>query len=281
MDTPGASGNQPQEQVATMKNDTHLANRLRPEWFTRGHPAATRADSSRILIADDQASSRQGVRAVLEAAGYEVTEAEDGDQALRSLRDDPADLALLEWRTPGLDGMEVLRRLKDTGIEVPVVVVTALGSVPIAMRAMELGAIDVLVKPVEPVVLRETILEVLVRRVRTGTGSYQPAPTSLGGAALRFADTLAVARRALEGGHLDLADYLLQQALDLDPSSAEALAWHGALHEALDEPDSAYQSYRMALSHDPHQSTALDGVRRYCERSGLDPRSKAIDPGAE
>jgi DNA-binding response OmpR family regulator len=168
----------------------------------------------------------------LEPAGYEVTEAGDGEQALKSLRDDPADLALLDSQMPGLDGLEVLRRLEDEGIEVPVVVVTADGSIPIAVRAMELGAMDVLFKPVEPALLRETILDVLVRRARAGTGSYQPAPTSLGGAARRFADTLAVARRALKCGHLDLAEYLLQQALDLDPDSAEALTLHGALHEA-------------------------------------------------
>jgi CheY-like chemotaxis protein len=263
-----------------MKNDTRLANQLRPEWFARSHPAASRAESPRILVADDQASNRLGFRAVLEA-GYDVTEAGDGDQALKSLRDDPADLALLDSQMLGRDELEVLRQLKDEGSEVPIVVVTAHGSIPIAIRAMELGAIDVLVKPVEPPLLRETILDVLVRRARAGTGSYQPASTSLGGAARRFADALAVARRALKCGHLDLAAYLLQQALDLDPDSAEALTLHGALHEALGEHHAAYQSYQRALSHDPHQGTALDGMRRYCERFGLDPRSKAINPGAE
>src|SRR5262249_44717036 len=104
-----------------------------------------RAESPRILIADDQASSRLGFRAVLEPAGYEVIEAGDGEQALKSLRDDPADVALLDSQMPGLDGLEVLRRLEDEGIEVPVVVVTADGSIPIAIRAMELGAMDVLI----------------------------------------------------------------------------------------------------------------------------------------
>jgi DNA-binding response OmpR family regulator len=264
-----------------MKNDARLANRLRPEWFTRSHPAAPRAEAPRILIADDQASSRLGFRAVLEPAGYEVIEAGDGEQALKSLRDDPADVALLDSEMAGLDGLEVLRRLKDEGIEVPIVVVTAHGSIPIAIRAMELGAMDVLIKPVETALLRETILDVLVRRARAGTESYRPAPASLGGAAHRFVDILAVARRALKGGHFDLAEYLLQQALELDPDSAEALTLHGALHEALGEHHAAYQSYQRALSHDPHQGTALDGMRRYCERFGLDPRSKAINPGAE
>src|SRR5262245_1593737 len=119
-----------------MKNDTHLANRLRPEWFTRSRPAAPRAESSKVLVADDDAGSRLGFHVALEAAGYQVTEAEDGDQALESLLDDPADLAILDLGLPGRDGMEVLRRLKDQGIEVPVVVVTAHGGVPSALHAM-------------------------------------------------------------------------------------------------------------------------------------------------
>ena len=181
---------------------------------------------------------------------------------------------------PGLDGMEVLRRLKDEGIEVPVVVITAHRSIPVALRAMESGAIDVLAKPVEAALLRETVLEVLIRHAQAGTGSYQPAPTSLGGAAVRFAETLAVARRVLKDGHFDLAEYLLQQALDLDPDSAEALALRGELHEALGEHHTAYQFYRRVLIHDPRQGTALDGMRRYCERFGLDRHNEAINPGA-
>jgi hypothetical protein len=77
-----------------------------------------------------------------------------------------------------------------------------------------------------------------------------------------LADTLAVRRRALEGGHLDLADFLLQQVIDLDPSSLEALTLHGALHEALGEHHAAYQSYRTTLIHDPNQSPALDALLR-------------------
>lgn len=269
------------QQVASMKDQIPLAPRLRPEWFSRGQAAAPRAESSQILIADDQAGSRLGIRAILEPAGYEVLEAADGEQALELLREDAADLALLDSGMPGLDALEVLRRLKDEGIEIPAVVVTANGDVATAVRAMELGAIDVLARPIEPVLLRETILGVLLRRARAGIGSYQPAPTSLGGLARRFADTLAAARGAIQCSHLDLADYLLQEALDLDPASAEALALHGALQEALGEDHSAYLSYRSALIHDPRQSTALDGMRRYCERFGLDSRSKALDAGAE
>lgn len=118
------------------------------------------------MIADDDAGSRLGFSAALEAADYTATEAEDGDQALESLVDDSADLAILDLGLPGRDGMEVLRRLRDQGIEVPVAAVTAHGSIPIAMRAMELGAIGVLAKPVQAALLREMVLEKLERNAQ-------------------------------------------------------------------------------------------------------------------
>jgi DNA-binding response OmpR family regulator len=233
------------------------------------------------LVADDDAGSRLGFRVALETAGYEVIEAADGAQALVALRDAPIDVALLDLRMPGLDGMEVLRRIHDEGIEVPVVVITAHGNVPGAIRATELGAVDVLAKPVQPSILRQAVLQVLLQRPRDETGSYRPAVNSLGTTAQRFGETVTLARRAWERGRFALAEHLLQQALDLDPDSAAANTLRGALQERLGEHHAAYQSYRKALARDPHEIRALDGMNRYCERFGLDYHNRAINPAVE
>jgi CheY-like chemotaxis protein len=177
--------------------------------------------------------------------------------------------------------MEVLRHLRDEGIDVPVMVVTAHGSVPSAIHALELGAVDFLTKPVEPGILRRTVLEVLVRHAHAGTEPYRPAPTSLGGAAHRFAETLDVARRAMGRGEFSLTESLLQQALDLDPDSPAAHTPRGALQENLGRHHAAYQSYRKALTGNRHHGPARDGMRRSCERFSLDYNNKAINPGAE
>ena len=86
----------------------------------------------RILIVDDEPNVRLVFRTALEATGYLVTEAADGDAALAQLRKLPTDLILLDLKMPVVDGMETLRRLRDAGDETPVVVVTANGSVTTA-----------------------------------------------------------------------------------------------------------------------------------------------------
>ncbi len=90
-----------------------------------------------------------------------------------------------------------------------------------------------------------------------------------------------MARRTMERGQFTLTEYLLEQALELDPDAAAAHTLRGALQESLGEHHAAYQSYRKALTYDRQHSPALDGMKRYCERFGLDYQNRAINPGAE
>ena len=100
-------------------------------------------------------------------------------------------------------------------------------------------------------------------------------------AGTRYSETLAVARKAWKQGQFALAETLVDRAIDLDPDSAEAHTLRGTLKETLGEHHSAYQSYRRALAIDPHDRSALEGMKRYCERSGLDFNNKLINPAAE
>src|SRR5262249_14205701 len=149
------------------------------------------------------------LRTALETAGYTVSEAVDGHAALTSLRFDAADLVLLDLRMPGLDGMEVLRRLRDAGDDVPVVIITADGSLPDVVAAMKLGAADFLPKPVTPASLREVVEAVLARRDMAGRG---PANRGSGvhSQADLFAEDLARARRALDRREFDDAEFFLR-----------------------------------------------------------------------
>ncbi len=86
---------------------------------------------------------------------------------------------------PRIGGMEVLARLRDAGIDVPVIIVTAHGSIPDAVAAMKLGAIDFLSKPLTPDALRRAVAEVLDRHGARAQGRAAPTSPSAGRLAVR------------------------------------------------------------------------------------------------
>jgi CheY-like chemotaxis protein len=116
-----------------------------------------------ILIADDRASSRELLRLVLERAGYEVVEAEDGEQALSRARAVNPDLILLDLQMPALDGYGVLAALRSEARfeNLPVLALTASAMRGDRERIIEAGFTDYLAKPAGPEVLRETVARLL------------------------------------------------------------------------------------------------------------------------
>jgi Flp pilus assembly protein TadD len=93
-------------------------------------------------------------------------------------------------------------------------------------------------------------------------------------------DDLILVRRALDHGQFAEAERRLRRALSREPESAEAKSLMGVVHERLGEHHSAYQCYRATLKLDRHDTIALAGLRRYCERFRLDIRNPAINPAA-
>jgi two-component system response regulator AtoC len=103
----------------------------------------------RILIADDDAAIRTLLRDFLDAAGYETLEARSGREVLQAAATAEPELLLLDLRMPDIDGIEIMRRLKERGTSVPVVVMTAYGTSSSAIQAIQLGAFDYITKPFE------------------------------------------------------------------------------------------------------------------------------------
>jgi two-component system nitrogen regulation response regulator GlnG len=102
---------------------------------------------ARILVADDEPSMRWLLERVLRQAGHSVAVVEDGAGALAQAGAEPYDLAFVDVRMPGVDGLEVLSRLKTLAPDTAVIVMTAHGSVRSAVEAMQRGAYDYLTKP--------------------------------------------------------------------------------------------------------------------------------------
>src|SRR5437899_1748451 len=116
-----------------------------------------------ILVVDDDPGVRESFRLILEDH-YDVLDVPDGPQALDIVRSAQVDLVLLDIRLPGMDGIEVLERIKaiDEGVEV--ILVTAVKTVRTAVAAMKLGAFDYLTKPFEEEELLSLARRALERR---------------------------------------------------------------------------------------------------------------------
>ncbi len=102
--------------------------------------------SKRVLVADDESNMRRVLEAILRRVGYDVVTAANGLDAVSEMNRDIRTV-ITDLKMPGLDGMGLLRRLQQDYPEVPVVMITAHGSVESAVEAVKLGAFDYYEKP--------------------------------------------------------------------------------------------------------------------------------------
>ncbi len=115
-------------------------------------------DKPCVLVADDEERILILLQANLEAFGFEVKTAEDGNQALQLLETDTFDAVITDMNMPGAGGMEIIRHVRrEFGPSFPVIVITAYGSVQNAVQAMHAGATDYLEKPFDMGDLRKCL----------------------------------------------------------------------------------------------------------------------------
>ena len=102
-----------------------------------------------ILVVDDEKGVRDSLKMVLEFESYDVQFAENGQEALRQLAATPPDLVLLDVKMAGMDGLEVLQRLREKRMDLPVIMISGHGTIETAVEATKLGAFDFLPKPLD------------------------------------------------------------------------------------------------------------------------------------
>jgi len=122
-----------------------------------------------ILVVDDEENMRWVLKRALEKSGYGVVTSSRGDHALKFFASRPVDLVLLDLKMPGMDGISVLRALRQRSASVPILLLTAYATVPTAIEATKLGATDYLRKPFD-------LEDVLLRISRHLHGEDQPDP---------------------------------------------------------------------------------------------------------
>ncbi|MBK8648374.1 MAG: sigma-54-dependent Fis family transcriptional regulator [Gemmatimonadetes bacterium] len=118
----------------------------------------------RILVVDDDRAFRLSTCALLRHDGYQADDAADGAAAAEALRARHYDLMLLDLKMPGIDGLQLLETLRIRGHTVPILMISGVGTVELAVRSLHLGADDFLTKPVEPDILAGRVAELLDSR---------------------------------------------------------------------------------------------------------------------
>jgi len=178
----------------------------------------------RILVVDDEPAVRDAVRRALVLSGYTVDVADGGGAAVAALAAEAPDAVVLDVAMPGVDGLEVCRRLRASGDRTPVLMLTARDTVADRVEGLDAGADDYLVKPfaLEELLAR---LRALLRR----TGPAEP------GATLRFADLeLDPAARTVTraGRRVDLTrtEFALLELLLRNP---RVVLTRGVIHERI------------------------------------------------
>jgi DNA-binding response OmpR family regulator len=204
----------------------------------------------RILAVDDEKNIRLMLDECLSSEGYTVETAVSGEHAVEKFAQSAYDVVLLDMKMPGLDGIEVLRRLKHMANDVPVIMITGYGSIETAVETMKLGAVDYLRKPFTPAEIRAAVAAVLQRRTLT--------EDRIEGAD----DELAFAKNCIVARQLDKAAEHLKHAIAANPQQPEAFNLLGALNELNNDLAAAQSMYRAALALAPNFRPARENLDR-------------------
>lgn len=138
---------------------------------------------AKILYIDDEISALKAISAILKKAGFEVLTATTAEEGISILKKSHVDCLLLDYRLPGMDGIDLLRWLKYSEINIPTVMLTAYGTIEKAVEAMKLGAFHYLIKPVDTELLINVLKEAIEKsskHFKETEKSVSPFPEIIG-----------------------------------------------------------------------------------------------------
>ena len=117
---------------------------------------------AKVLVVDDEQDIRETLKDILEKEGYSVEMAGSGTEAISKIDSIKPDLILMDVRMPGMNGVDLLKKLREINEDVPVAMITAYEDVALAEEALKLGAYDYIKKPFDLDYLRESVLSKVI-----------------------------------------------------------------------------------------------------------------------
>ena len=203
-----------------------------------------------ILVVDDEKNIRLTMSQSLEPLDMPVQTAASGEEALEKLRKGLFGMVFLDLKMPGMDGMEVLRRIKKDWPKIRVIIITAHGTIESAVEAMKLGAVDFIQKPFSPGDIRELAKSVLERETldKERTVDYRAL--------------IELAKRYITDRSFADARKTVRKAIAADPGQPEAYNLLGALLEMDGNMFEAQKFYLAAMDIEPKFKPARANLKR-------------------
>ncbi|HBT39387.1 MAG: Response regulator receiver protein [Thermotoga sp. 50_1627] len=199
-----------------------------------------------ILVVDDERNVRNLIKKVLEENDHSVTTIATGEEALVELRRSKFDLLILDLRLPGMSGTELLKLMKQEGIVVPTLIVSAVTNAAPVVEALKQGAGDYLSKPFSAQDLVKKVEELLNREQ------------------LSFERLARLVEEKLEQGRLATAEKLARELFSIRPD-AEAHFIYAMVMEKVGNKALAHKYLKAALALDPDHRKALKEIAKYEE----------------
>ncbi|MFW6007239.1 MAG: response regulator [Halanaerobiales bacterium] len=209
------------------------------------------SEENKILIIDDEKNIRMTLEKTLTGAGYEVETAFNGEEGIQKLKEDNYPVILLDMKLPGMNGIDVLKKIKDLDYHSKVIMITGYGTIDTAVETMKLGAVDYLRKPFKPEEILDLVDKVFDR--------YQLEEKEEGN---NFEEYLNRAKSAINKRNFDDAVELLKKATSIDAEKPEPFNLLGIIYEFRRNQPQAMKMYRTALSLDPSYKPASENLQR-------------------
>lgn len=201
----------------------------------------------KVLIVDDEKNIRVALSRYLKNEGYNVALAKDGYEALSMIESQDFNLILIDYQMPKKNGIEVLRELREKDIKTNAIIMTAYGTIDIAVDTMKLGAVDFISKPFElekiKIIVKKNIYNV-IKKDKT------------------LDEYIMEAKELIKKGDLENAKKCLKEAILLDTSSAKIQNLLGVVEEKMHNKSLAQKYYRAALSLDATYTPADNNLKR-------------------
>ena len=206
--------------------------------------------SLKLLIVEDEINIAKTIAATFNSEDYETQIYTDGLQAWENIYSKPNDIVFLDIMLPGIDGMEILKRIHENNIQTSVVMITAFGSIDYAVQAMKYGAVDFLQKPLDPSGLRNVVQKIRDRIKLNESNAHE------------YEQIIELVKLEISKREYHNAHDLIKKAISLKQESAEAYNLLGAIREIMGDNISAAQSYQLAIKFDKNYKPALDNLDR-------------------